>query len=63
MFRVYPRSPDFVECGYRDADGQHCMTSPPVKRFTDLLAPRFRHLEAQHDDGFMTHVVGLERRG
>ena len=60
-FRVYPRSPDFVEWAYRDAGGEHCMTSPPVQRFTDLLAPRFRHLEAQHDGGFMTHVIGLDK--
>ena len=61
-FRVYPRTPDFVKWGYRDKGGEHCMSSPPLHVFTDLLAPRFSHLEAQHDGGFMTHVIALARR-
>jgi SAM-dependent methyltransferase len=60
-FKVNPRTPDFGEWSFRDAGGRHNMTSPPLALFLDILAPRFQHLEAKHDGGFMTHVIAFGR--
>jgi hypothetical protein len=56
-FRVDPRMPDYSEWSYEDAGGRHEMVSPPLEAFTDLFSRHFRQLEAEHDAGFMTHVI------
>ncbi|MCS7314766.1 MAG: class I SAM-dependent methyltransferase [Bryobacterales bacterium] len=61
-FRVFPRSPDWVRWGYRDAGGLHNMTSPPLGFFTAPLVLAFERVEAEHDGAFMVHVVGHGRK-
>ena len=60
-FRVSSRSDDFVRWSYRDAGGEHLMTSPPLRCFEAPLAAAFSHLHAFHDGRFMVHLVATGR--
>lgn len=61
-FFVSSRNSDFSEWSYQDVGGQHIMTSPPLEFFVDLLSERFAKVEAEHDFGFMTHLIATGRQ-
>jgi SAM-dependent methyltransferase len=61
-FRVEPRRPDHSQWHYDDLAGRHAMTSPPLEFFLDHIGPSFDHVDAQHDGGFMVHLVARGRR-
>jgi len=61
-FAVTPRSEDYTDWRYDDVGGRHEMTSPPLNFFLDVLAPAFGTIEAQHDSGFMVHVIATSRK-
>lgn len=56
-FRVADRGGNFTRWSYTDGGGEHRMTSPPLEFFLSRLRRRFRTVTAQHDKGFMYHVV------
>jgi SAM-dependent methyltransferase len=61
-FAVVPLSDDFAEWRYDDVGGCHLMTSPPLEDFLEIVSPAFAAVEAQHDGGFMYHLVATGRR-
>lgn len=61
-FLVSPRSPDYTRWSYRDAGGEHVMTSPPLELFIEPLSESFARVEAEHDSGFMVHVIATGKR-
>lgn len=61
-FRVSPRSPDYTRWSYQDAGGEHVMTSPPLELFIEPLSESFVRVEAEHDSGFMVHVIATGKR-
>lgn len=60
-FRVTPRTPDYGKWAYEDSGGTHEMTSPPVERFQEWLAPGFAVAESQFAGGFMVDVIARDR--
>jgi ubiquinone/menaquinone biosynthesis C-methylase UbiE len=60
-FRVLPRTLDYGKWAYEDSGGTHEMTSPPVERFLEWLAPAFAAVESQFDGGFMVDVIARHR--
>jgi SAM-dependent methyltransferase len=61
-FAVTPLSDDYAEWRYDDVGGRHLMTSPPIEDFLEIVSPAFAAVEAQHDGGFMYHLVATGRR-
>lgn len=61
-FSVNPRTPDFIRWSYEDSGGTHNMTSPPIDFFIELISKSFSHVEAIHDQGFMTHLIALGKK-
>jgi SAM-dependent methyltransferase len=60
-FAVTPLGDDYQDWQYDDAAGRHVMHSPPLALFLDLLATRFRNIEATHDGSFMIHLIATGR--
>jgi len=61
-FRVMSRTPGYEKWAYEDSGGIHEMTSPPVERFLEWLAPGFFTVESQFAGGFMVDVIARDRR-
>ena len=61
-FSVIPRNPDFSEWSYQDSGGLHVMTSPPLDFFTSFLSKHFHRIEANHDAGFMMHLIATNKK-
>lgn len=61
-FHVSARSADFSEWYYEDTGGRHNMLSPPIEFFLDRLKGNFCHVKAEHDKGFMTHLIATGKR-
>ncbi len=60
-FRVSPRRPDYSQWSYRDSGGEHIMMSPPLDLFVSVLSQSFARVEAEHDSGFMVHLIATGR--
>jgi len=60
-FAVTPLGDDTCDWQYDDVAGRHIMHSPPLDMFLDLLAGKFRSVEATHDGGFMIHLIARDR--
>ena len=61
-FAVQAITADYRQWVYDDAGGRHFMTSPELDFFTSRLAPSFDSISAQHDGGFMVHLVASGRK-
>lgn len=61
-FRVLPRSADYSRWTFYDLGGTHEMLSPPLDFFLDVLGSSFTDIKAEHDLGFMTHMVARGKR-
>jgi ubiquinone/menaquinone biosynthesis C-methylase UbiE len=61
-FYLIPRKTDFSMWTYRDFGGIHNMRSPPLQLFLNMLTEHFTSVEAEHDSGFMTHVIAVGKQ-
>jgi hypothetical protein len=61
-FAVTPRLDEYSKWQFEGIGGLHVMASPPLEDFLEILVPLFNLVEAQHDGGFMVHLIARDRR-